>query len=73
MIVDTFNKIGNPLTRMQRMYDLMGSIINQYEENLNKNKEQPEHHGNYRFTPKMYDQIFHTYGNRKSSSEIVNT
>lgn len=31
VVIDTFNLIGNPVTRMTRMYDLIGRIVKGYE------------------------------------------
>jgi hypothetical protein len=37
VVIDTFNQIGNPVTRMTRMYDLIGRIVKGYEIQLNMN------------------------------------
>ena len=31
VVVDTFDQIGNPVSRMTRMYDLIGNIVKSYE------------------------------------------
>lgn len=66
VVVDTFNQIGNPVTRMTRMYDLIGRIVKGYEIQLNM---QQDHFANYRILPKEFDLIFHQ-GRRKSSNEM---
>lgn len=66
VVIDTFNQIGNPVTRMTRMYDLIGRIVKGYEIQLNMNQD---HNANYRILPKDFDQIFHQ-GRRKSSNDM---
>jgi hypothetical protein len=68
-IVEIFNTIGNPVSRLSRMDVLISSIINKFEVNLNINGDSPDHRANYRVLPKEYDQIFHQ-DRRKSSNDM---
>ena len=59
-----FQQIGNPVKRMTEMYDLIGNIIQQSEQNLKQN-----HYTNYRILPKDFEFAFNQ-SRRKSSSEM---
>lgn len=69
VVSDTFNQIGNPVSRMTRMYDLIGNIVKSYEAWLNVNRDQTDYYANYRILPKDFEQSFHQ-GRRRSSNEM---
>lgn len=55
VVVDTFNQIGNPVTRMTRMHDLINNIVKTYETQLNLNPNDDSDITNYRILPKEFD------------------
>jgi len=72
IIIKLFDIIGNPLTRMKRMQDLIEEILQQLEKLLNANKPEPEIHESYYITPAHFEKIFHSHSQRptpRSSSK----
>jgi hypothetical protein len=67
---DNFDTIGNPISRMNRMYEILEHIVEQLETMLNKDNEVPELHESYYITPLHFEKIFHSHRSRSLSNDF---
>lgn len=63
---ETFQKIGNPIKRMQRICELIAIIVDQIRELVNKNEQDKQQANTYLLTSPEFERIF------KKKSEIEN-
>jgi inositol hexakisphosphate/diphosphoinositol-pentakisphosphate kinase len=74
VIVEVLEKIGNPLKKMQRMFDLIHSIVDQLEHLMNPDNDETQNHDSYFIVPESFEEIFHkqrSMRRRSSSSECI--